>query len=186
MPILFAEGDDIILRMAKTDDVHSVGASLSLSCTPVSWLVIQPFYNYGHLAYTTPNQAVSHSLHNAGIGIQFLPKNWQLMWNVNLPMTLADGDIYTRKGLNMSASVLYKCKSMSAGLEYIYNPNPTRVYADIGGFSYSEETEWNNFRNLVSVKFTYYFSKGKSRSHAGKRISNADQDSGLTNVNTAK
>ena len=50
----------------------------------------------------------------------------------------------------------------------------------IKGFNYSEETIWNNFRNLVSLKFTYYFYKGKSRSHAGKRINNSGNDSGLT------
>ena len=86
----------------------------------------------------------------------------------------------------MNATALYKFKSMSVGLEYIYNPNPSRVYANIKDFSYSEETVWNNFKNLVSVKFTYYLYKGKSRGHAGKRISNADNDSGLTNSNTAK
>lgn len=57
---------------------------------------------------------------------------------------------------------------------------------NIKGFNYSEETIWNNFRNLVSLKFTYYFYKGKSRCHAGKRISNFDNDSGLTQSNTAK
>lgn len=77
-------------------------------------------------------------------------------------------------------------KSMSVGLEYVHNPYPTKVFADIKGFSYSEETVWNNFRNLVSVKFTYYFKKGKSRGHEGKRISNADNDSGLMQYNTAK
>jgi hypothetical protein len=89
-------------------------------------------------------------------------------------------------GFNMSASALYKFKSMSLGMEYIYNPNPSRIYADIHGFRYSEETKWNNFKDLVSLKFTYYFSKGNSRRHAGKRISNSDKDSGLTNINTAK
>ena len=101
-------------------------------------------------------------------------------------MTLADGDIFTHYGFNMSASVLYKVKSMSVGLEYIYNPSPSRVYADIKDCSYSEETNWNNFKNLVSVKFTYYVHKGRSRNHAGKRFSNTDSDSGLININTAK
>lgn len=186
MPVLFTEGDDIILRMAKIDNVHSLGASLSLNYKPVNWFVIQPFYNYEYSTYRTPNQVVKHNLHNAGIGVQFLPKNWQLMWNGNMPMTLVDGDIHTRMGFNMSASILYKFKSMSVGLEYIYNPNPSKIYADINGFSYSEETKWNNFKNLVSLKFTYYFYKGKSRGHVGKRISNSDKDSGLININTAK
>ena len=186
MPILFTGSEDVILKMASIDNAHKIGASLSLNYKPVNWLVIQPFYNYEYSTYSTPHQTVNHNLHNAGLGLQFLPRNWQIVWNGNFPITLADGDIYTRMGFNMSASALYKFKSMSVGLEYIFNPNPTRIYSDTKEFSYSEETKWNNFKNLVSVKFTYYFYKGKSRSHVGKRISNSDKDSGLTNSNTAK
>lgn len=186
MPILFTEAEDIILRMAKINDVHSIGASLSLNYKPVSWFLIQPFYNYEYSTYRTTNQSVNHNIHNAGVGVQYLPKNWQIMWNGNFPMTLADGDIYTHKGFNMRASILYKFKLMSVGLEYIFNPNPSKIYTDIKGFCYSEETKWNNFKNLMSVKFTYYFYKGKSHSHTGKRISNVDTDSGLININTAK
>jgi hypothetical protein len=186
MPLLFTENGDVILKPTKIDDAQSIGASLSLNYKPVSWFVFQPYYNYEYSTYKTLNQSVNHNLHNAGISLQFLPKNWQFIWNGNFPMTLADGDIYTRMGFNMSASVLYKFNSMSLGMEYIYNPNPSRIYAEIKGFSYSEETKWNNFKNLVSLKFTYYFYKGKSRGHAGKRISNSDKDSGLTNINTAK
>ena len=186
MPVLFTEGDDVILRITEINNVHNIGASLSLNYKPINWLVLRPFYNYEYTTYKTYNQAVKHDFHNAGISIQFLPKNWQIMWNGNLPMTLVDGDIYTRMGFNMTTSVLYKIKSMSVGMEYIYNPNPSKVYADIKGFSYAEETRWNNFKNLMSLKFTYYFSKGKSRNHAGKRISNSDKDSGLININTAK
>jgi hypothetical protein len=186
MPVLISENDDIILRLTPIDDANSLEASLLLSYKPVGWFVVQPFYNYEYSRYKTYNQTVNHDLHNAGISLQFLPKSWQIIWNVNLPMTLVDGDIYTRMGLNMSASALYKFKSMSVGMEYNYNPNPSKIYADIQGFRYSEETKWNNFKNLVSLKFTYYLSKGKSRNHAGKRISNSDKDSGLININTAK
>jgi hypothetical protein len=186
MPVLISENDDIILRLTPIDDANSLEASLLLSYKPVGWFVVQPFYNYEYSRYKTYNQTVNHDLHNAGISLQFLPKSWQIIWNVNLPMTLVDGDIYTRMGLNMSASALYKFKTMSVGMEYNYNPNPSKIYADIQGFRYSEETKWNNFKNLVSLKFTYYLSKGKSRNHAGKRISNSDKDSGLININTAK
>ena len=186
MPILTAEGDDNILRMTKIDNVNAFGASLSLSYVPVRWFTIQPYYNYEYLTYSTPNQEVTHNLHNTGVSARFLPKYFQIIWNGNFPMALADGDIFTHYGFNMSASVLYKVKSMSVGLEYIYNPSPSRVYADIKDFSYSEETKWNNFKNLVSVKFTYYVHKGRSRNHAGKRFSNTDSDSGLININTAK
>ena len=186
MPMLSAEGKNIIRRMASINDVHSLQASISLSYKPRKWLTFQPFYNYEHLKYRTPDHPVNHNLHNAGVSVQSLPGNWQIIWNANLPMTLVDGDIYTKTGFNTMVSVLYKFKSMSVGLEYVHNPNPTKSYACIGGFRYSEETKWNNFRNLISVKFTYYLYKGKSRGHVGKRVSNADNDSGLTDSNTAK
>ena len=86
----------------------------------------------------------------------------------------------------MSASMLYKYKTVSVGIHYIYHPNPSKIHAAANAFSYSEETKWGNFKNLIALSFTYYFSKGKSRSHAGKQLSNADKDSGLTKYNTAK
>lgn len=186
MPVLFAERGNIIRRMVSVNDVHSLQMSISLSYKPIKWIAFQPFYNYKRLEYSTPNHPVNHNLHNAGVSVQLLPGNWQIIWNANLPMTLVDGDVYTKTGFNTTASVLYKFKSMSVGLEYVHNPNPTKSYADINGFRYSEETKWNNFRNLISVKFTCHLYKGKSRGHAGKRISNADNDSGLTDSNTAK
>ena len=186
MPVLYAAGADIIQRISSIDDVHALAASISLSWKPLKWLAFQPFYNYEFQKYQTPNQMVNHSVHNAGMSVQIVPGNWQVIWNGNLPMTLVDGDLYTRMGFNTNVSALYKFKNMSFGLEYIHNPYPTKVYADINGFSYSEATIWNNFRNLVSLKFTYSFYKGKSRGHAGKRISNSDNDSGLTQSNTAK
>ena len=186
MPILFAEEGNIIRRMASINDVHSLQASVSLSYKPAKWLAFQPFYNYERSEYRTPNRPMNHNLHNAGISVQLLPKNWQIIWNANLPMTLVNGDVYIKTGFNTTASVLYKFKSMSVGLEYVHNPNPTKSYADIDGFRYSEETKWNNFRNLISVKLTYHLYKGKSRGHACKRISNADNDSGLTDSNMAR
>lgn len=186
MPVLFAEGGNNIRRMASIDDVHSFQGSISLSYKPLKWFAFQPFYNYEHLEYRTPSHTVNHNLHNAGISVQLLPETWQIIWNANLPITLVDGDVYTKTGFSTTASVLYKYKSSSVGLEYVHNPSPTKSYADIKGFRYSEETKWNNFRNLISVKFTYHLYKGKSRGHTGKRISNADNDSGLTDSNTAK
>lgn len=186
MPVFFFEGEDVIQRMTKVDNVHELGASFSFSYKPVSWITFRPYYNYEYSSYQTPNQSISHSLHNVGISLQLLPKNWQISWFGCFPMTDVNGDIFQKYGFNMTASVLYKYKSISVGAEYAYNPNPSRYYTSIGGFSMVEETKWNNFKDLIAVKFTYYSRKGKSRSHAGKRISNADNDSGLTKYNTAK
>ena len=145
----------------------------------------------------------------------------------------------------MTAAVQYKYQNISVALNYIYNPHPSVIYADIQcdsqtpvsnipnysqvsvsnipnysqapvsntqshsiapvlgiqsgtqegvhsahRFAYSEETVWNNFRNLIAWTFTYYFSRGKSPSgtskHTTKHLTNSDPDSGLTPYNTAK
>ena len=96
MPVLYAAGADIIQRISSIDDAHALAASISLSWKPLKWLAFQPFYNYEFQKYQTPNQMVNHSVHNAGMSMQIVPGNWQVIWNGNLPMTLVDGDLYTR------------------------------------------------------------------------------------------
>lgn len=186
MSILTKDGEDIVCRTMKVDDANVYGASLSLSCHPLSWLTLQPYYNYQFSKYVTPNQRTNHSLNNFGISGQFVKGKWELIVNNNFPMTNVDGDIYEKMGYNITGSLQYKYKAMSFGLEYIHNPNPSRMYANTNYFSYSEETKWENFKNLVALKFVYYFTKGKSRHQASKQISNSDNDSGLTKYNTAK
>ena len=186
MSILTKDGEDIVCRTMKVDDANVYGASLSLSCHPLSWLTLQPYYNYQFSRYDTPNQRTKHSLNNFGISSQFVKGKWELIVNNNFPMTNVDGDIYEKMGYNITGSLQYKYKAMSFGLEYIHNPNPSRMYANTNYFSYSEETKWGNFKNLVALKFVYYFTKGKSRHQASKQISNSDNDSGLTKYNTAK
>ena len=61
MPILFDDGDNIILRMTEIDDLHSVGASLSFNYKPVKWIVIQPYYNYEYLTYTNSSLKINIS-----------------------------------------------------------------------------------------------------------------------------
>ena len=168
---------------------------------PLPWLGIQPYYNYLYSNYITPNSHIRHSMHNAGIGVHFTPKNWQISWNGNLPVTTVNGDLYCKSGFQMTAAVQYKYQNISVALNYIYNPHPSVIYADIQcnskdtesshrHFAYSEETIWNNFRNLIAWTFTYYFSRGKAPSgtskHTTKHLTNSDPDSGLTPYNTAK
>lgn len=184
--IVIAGNGDFIQRLTRIDNAHELGTSFSLSYRPIRWLAIQPYYNYLLSCYDTPNLTVNHNQHNAGVSFLLTPKRWQLVWNVNLPVTTVEGDIYEKNGLDMSASMLYKYKTVSVGIHYIYHPNPSKIHAAANAFSYSEETKWGNFKNLIALSFTYYFSKGKSRSHAGKQFSNADKDSGLTKYNTAK
>lgn len=185
-PILLRKKGNIFSQYAKLDNMSEMGYSIVGSWSPTQWSTIQSFYQYSYLNYQTPNSQIRHSLHNAGISLQFEVKEIQLMWCGNLPFTSVDGDIYNKVGGNMFMSALWKHKSYSLGAEWLYNPYPSKIYAEIDGFHYMEETVWNNFKSLINFKFTYYLSKGQTKKHLDKTIINSDSDSGLTKFNTAK
>ena len=234
MPVLTFDGADAVQRLTRIDNTHETGTSLAMKLQPLPWLNIQPYYNYMYFNYITSNSHIRHSMHNAGISVHFTPKNWQISWNGNLPVTIVNGDLYCKSGFQMTAAVQYKYQNISVALNYIYNPHPSVIYAGIQydsktlisntpnrtqapvsntpnhtqapvsgiqsdtqegvysahRFAYSEETVWNNFRNLIAWTFTYYFSRGKAPSrtsnHTTKHLTNSDPDSGLTPYNTAK
>lgn len=185
-PVIFKEGDILIQRLSRLRDLHEMGAMFSLSYKPAQCLTIRPYYNYIWTRYDTPNQSIDHGLHNYGTSFLFMYRDLQTSCHLNFPLLLAEGDLYRKLAFNASSSILYKFKSISAGLTYIYAPTQSYVYATIEGFRFSEKTRWNAFEHRVDITFTYAFSKGKSRSHADKRLSNTDNDSGLTETNTAK
>ena len=136
--------------------------------------------------YNTPNQRVNHNLNNVGISCQVVAGKWQFITNHNLPMTTVEGDVFEKIGYNANASLTYKLGAITVGAMFIYNPDPSRIYADTPSFHFVEKTRWGNFKNLVAFTFVYSLSKGNSRRHLGKNINNRDNDSGLTKYNTAK
>ena len=101
-------------------------------------------------------------------------------------MTTVEGDVFERLGYNANASLTYKLGAITVGAMFIYNPDPSRIYADTPSFHFIEKTRWGNFKNLLALTFVYSLSKGNSRRHLGKNINNRDNDSGLTKYNTAK
>lgn len=186
--ILMKENKNIYMQYARLDnDMNELGCSVTGSYSPAQWITVQPFYNYSYKDYRTPNNLIKHSINNAGVSLQFVLKELQVAWSWDLPFTSVDGDIYNKDSGNIFMSVLWKHKSISLGAEWISELHPSfKVYGKMNGFHYNEETVWNNFKSLVDIKFTYYLSKGKSRNHTGKKISNSDSDSGLVISNTAK
>lgn len=186
VPVITNDGDNVIERISRIKNANELGTSVSFRYQPASWINFQPYYNYQYSKYDTPNQHVRHSMHNTGVSVNLLPKNWQISWNGNFPTTTANGDIFQKTGFQTTMSILYKMKSISLGAEYIHNPRPNKTYANTKNFSFEEETKWNNFKNLIAVNFTYYFTKGKGHNQGSKRLRNKDQDAGLTQFNTAK
>lgn len=184
--VFFKENENVFLQQIALDRSQTLNAGFYMSYTPKSWLTIAPYYNYYYSFYNTLNNKIRHSFHNVGIELRMMYKKIQLRWFGCLPFTTVSGDVYYKTGGNMSASALWKHKSITFGLEWIYNPYPNQSFGKYGKFSFSEEKVWGNFNDLICVKFAYHLSKGKARSHKEKVLNNSDMDSGLTNINTAK
>ena len=185
--LLHLQGDNEILKTyANLRDMKTFGYSISGNWRPLSIITLQPYYQYTYLSCQTPNNNVKQHIHNAGISMQFVMRNVQAAWNGNFPFTTIDGDVQDKHGLNLSASVLWKHKTLSLGAEWIYNPHPSITHGEIDNFHFEEEMVWGNFRSLFNLRCTYYFSAGKQHVHTKRKLNNNDSDSGLIKDNTAK
>lgn len=186
MPVLYADGTNIIQQNVSLDHSDSFGASIVGSWNPVKWFTIQPYYMFFQNRYQTPSQEVRNDTHQFGINALFVINKVQVNAFFNIPYTTVNGDLFTENGRNCFVSALWKHKDFSVGAEWMYYAHPTRTYANIPNFQYEEETVWNNFKYLCTLSFTYYFSTGKARQHKGTQLTNSDSDSGLIRENTAK
>lgn len=184
--ILQCEDADWIMQYARLKNRHTYSAAFVASWNPVKWLTITPYYEYTYKDYCTPFQHIRHGMHHVGFNSTFIFHEVQVGCFFNAPFTSVSGDIYTRTGTNAAITLLWKHNDFSIGGEWIYAYSPARNYAAVANFRYEEDVVWHNFKNLCDITFTYYFSTGKARKHAEKKISNSDFDSGLIKANTAQ
>lgn len=184
--VLMTDGSDVYKTYLNIGYMKVYGAALNLTWQPWQWLNLQPHYQYSFYDYATSNARVRHIVHSAGGSVQVVYKEFQFYWFANLPLTTVDGDIYEKMGFQTAARVTWKHENFTVGAEWLHNPHPSEVYGKLNNFNFDEETVWNNFRHLIDIQFTYRFSIGKEFHHAQKRISNSDNDTGLTKDNTAK
>lgn len=184
--LLSVDGENIVRQYGKWDHTNVIGANFTGSWNPVKWLTFQPYYTYYQSRYETAMQKVRNNMHRVGANLILTLNEFEIWAQAAAPFTLVDGDVYTKKGMNTYLSVLWKHNNFSLGADWLYYPSSDRTYANIPNFQLEEELVWHNLKYLCTLSFTYYFSTGKARQHAGKRINNSDSDSGLIKANTAK
>lgn len=185
-PILLNENKQVKKTYVNINNMREYGGDITLSWTLFQHLTMKPYYQYQYLSYQTPNNVIKHHTHNAGVNVQFEWGKFRTIWNANIPFESVNGDLYTRNGLNMSANALWQYNQFSFGVEWIHNPNPSKVYGKIDHFHFDEKVKWQNFRSLFCLKATYYFSIGKQHTIKEPILKNNDTDTGLTRENTAK
>ncbi len=186
MPLITIEDNLAIKTVDKVNNYHAFGGSLNIRWILSDRFSLQPYYTFTKYNYKTSLNNINYNSHISGLMMSYNYKNIQTVVNGMLPFKIPDGDFYIKKSGFISSTINWKVNSKtSLALEYIYDPqvNVTTVRSD--QFKLKDEVMWNNFKNLVSVTFTYRFRKGKAKNLGRKVITNADNDSGLIEDNTA-
>ncbi|MFA5554911.1 MAG: TonB-dependent receptor [Phycisphaerae bacterium] len=186
MPFVTIEDNLAVKTVDKVNNNHVYGGNVNIRCRVSDNFSLQPYYTYTKYNYRTPLSKVNYNSHISGLMISYNIKNIQTVVNGMLPFKIPDGDFYVKKSGFISSTINWKLNNnASLGIEYIFDPqaNVTTVRSD--QFKLKDEVMWNNFKNLVSVTFTYRFRKGKAKNLGKKVITNTDYDSGLIQDNTA-
>lgn len=186
MPLIAIEDNLAIKSVDKVNNNHVYGGSINIRWILSDRFSLQPYYTFTQYNYKTPLSNVNYNSHISGLMMSYNYKNIQTVVNGMLPFKTPDGDFYIKKSGFISSTINWKLNSKaSLGLEYIFDPQVNVTTVSSNQFKLKEEVMWNNFKNLVSVTFTYRFLKGKAKNLGRKVITNADNDSGLIEDNTA-
>lgn len=186
MPMLYEE-DGWIVRMDNPfGNKNQLTFDAVVKLTPFKWLSVQPYYAFNYYGYNTSFDHVRFTDNRWGLMVQLDYKSVQGVFNWMNRGKTPNGVFYEEAGAFFYSSVKWNFKDMTLGAEYNYSPHPSKQYANTPLFKMNEEIVWNNFRHLLAVTYTYYFSTGKSKKFGQKKLSNQDYDSGLIKDNIAK
>lgn len=186
MPMLYKENDQILRMDSPFGNKNQFTFDAVVKLAPFKWLSLQPYYAFNYYSYDIPFDNVRFTDNRWGIMLQLDYKKVQAVVNYMNRGKVPNGVFYEEAGAFVYSSVKWNFKDMTFGAEFNYSPHPSKLYANTPLFKMNEEIVWNNFRNLVAISYTYYFSSGKSKSFGRKKLSNSDYDSGLIKDNTAK
>lgn len=165
------------------------------------WLEISPYVELYTTRYDTPSRRVRSNYLRGGGSLKFSKNNFEAAAHVNSPTKEFDGDLTTESGMQWAITAQYKYRNFSFGFHFNYAGSHTTVTGKgvsampaVGegatglvpcDFSYSQRKSYHP-REMFSLSFTCYFSKGRARNHDPKYLRAAPGDDGLTDQNSAK
>lgn len=166
------------LTASYTDSLNQVRVGYLADYRNISDLQIRSDYDYG---------ADRQSLYDgrskyAGI----YQRIFTAMLAANSRTKEFQGDLQTGGSAQYAASVQYKYRDWSFGLQYNYLGDNDYTYGTGPAFSYCERKDWEPTKKLFRIAVTYSFSKGKARQHGQKIIQESSKEDGLTKVNKAR
>lgn len=152
---------------------------------PFKWLELSPYVEYYISRFETPSQKVKFNYWRFGGNITASFKNLSILFDINSPTKVYDGDILTRGSLQYAGVIQYKFGNWSVGAKYNYSGHNNYDLADLTTFRYYERKDWKPLQHMVRLTATYTFSVGRSRRHDWKLLNDSSKDNtGLGKFNT--
>ena len=152
---------------------------------PFKWLELSPYVEYHISRFDTPSKNVDFDYWRVGGNVTASFENLSLIFNINSPTKVYDGDLLSRGSLQYAGTVQYKIGNWSVGAKYNYSGHNNYTLAELPIFRYYENKDWKPLQHMVRLTATYTFSIGKSRRHDSKILNESSKDNtGLGKFNT--
>lgn len=152
---------------------------------PFKWLELSPYVEYYISRLETPSQNINFDYWRIGGNITASFENLSLIFNVNSPTKVYDGDLLSRGSLQYAGTIQYKIGNWSVGAKYNYSGHNNYTVSNLPILRYNENKDWKPLQHMARLTATYTFSVGKSRRHDGKILIESSKDNtGLGKFNT--
>ena len=149
------------------------------------WLELSPYVEYYISRLETPSQNINFDYWRIGGNITASFENLSLIFNVNSPTKVYDGDLLSRGSLQYAGTIQYKIGNWSVGAKYNYSGHNNYTVSNLPILRYNENKDWKPLLHMARLTATYTFSVGKSRRHDGKILIESSKDNtGLGKFNT--
>ena len=149
------------------------------------WLELSPYVEYYISRLETPSQNINFDYWRIGDNITASFENLSLIFNVNSPTKVYDGDLLSRGSLQYAGTIQYKIGNWSVGAKYNYSGHNNYTVSNSPILRYNENKDWKPLQHMARLTATYTFSVGKSRRHDGKILIESSKDNtGLGKFNT--
>ena len=99
-----------------------------------------------------------------------------MIFNVNSPTKVYDGDLLSRGCLQYAGTIQYKIGNWSVGAKYNYSGHNNYTVSNLPILRYNENKDWKPLQHMARLTATYTFSVGKSRRHDGKILTESSKD----------
>ena len=182
---ILKEGDNIYFRPQNIGGDFEWRFDLYGSWYPFKWLELSPYVEYYISRLETPSQNINFDYWRIGGNITASFENLSLIFNVNSPTKVYDGDLLSRGSLQYAGTIQYKIGNWSVGAKYNYSGHNNYTVSNLPILRYNENKDWKPLQHMARLTATYTFSVGKSRRHDGKILIESSKDNtGLGKFNT--